>query len=359
MSHQRPPSRRNGVDSETDAAEFRALRPRLLSVAYSLLGSMEEAEDTVQEAWLRLDRTRSRGEHDEIRDTAAWLVTTVSRLALDTLRSARRRREEYVGEWLPEPVVGHPLAVGGPAAAGHGGGDPADRVTLDESMSMAMLVVLESLSPAERTSFVLHDVFGLAFDEVGRAVGRTPAACRQLAARARKHVQAQAPRFDVDDGEHRRIVDAFRAAVQGGDLDGLVALLDPDVVLRSDGGGIVRSARRPIRGSRKVARFLLGAASRFGAHRALRPAEVNGRPGLVGICGGRTEQVVAFAVSGGRIGRIHAVMNPQKLKWAGGGAEADRAGAAGPSAPRVPTDRTFANTPIPSDNTPQDTEENP
>ncbi|MFD0775856.1 sigma-70 family RNA polymerase sigma factor, partial [Streptomonospora algeriensis] len=184
MSHPRPPSRPHYVDSETDtAADFRALRPRLLSVAYSLLGSVEEAEDVVQEAWLRLERAERSGEHSEIRDTAAWLVTAVSRLALDALRSARRRREEYVGEWLPEPVVASHAAADDERV-----GDPADRITLDESMSMAMLVVLESLSPAERTAFVLHDVFGLAFDEVGRAVGRTPAACRQLAARARKRV---------------------------------------------------------------------------------------------------------------------------------------------------------------------------
>ncbi|GAA4925790.1 RNA polymerase sigma-70 factor [Streptomonospora halophila] len=309
MSHGSPPFRPRGVDSETNtaadyAAEYRALRPRLLSVAYSLLGSVEEAEDSVQEAWLRLDRAQRDPEQEEIRDVAAWLVTAVSRLALDTLRSARRRREEYVGEWLPEPLVQH--------------GDPADRVTLDESMSMAMLVVLESLSPAERTAFVLHDVFGLSFAEVGKVVGRTPAACRQLAARARKHVTERAPRFDVDADEHRRIVDAFRAAVRGGDLDGLVAVLDPDVVMRSDGGGVVRSALRPIVGAHKVARFMLGIRSRYGAALELRPATVNGRPGLVGEMEGQTDSVIAFAVSGGRIVEIAGVRNPKKLKWAGG-----------------------------------------
>ncbi|MDT0302013.1 sigma-70 family RNA polymerase sigma factor [Streptomonospora wellingtoniae] len=297
------------MDSEPNtaaehAAEYRALRPRLLSVAYSLLGSVEEAEDAVQDAWLRLDRARRDAEQEEIRDVAAWLVTTVSRLALDTLRSARRRREEYVGEWLPEPLVQH--------------GDPADRVTLDESMSMAMLVVLESLSPAERTAFVLHDVFGLSFAEVGKAVGRTPTACRQLAARARKHVTERAPRFDVDTDEHRRIVDAFLAAVRGGDLDRLVAVLDPDVVMRSDGGGVVRSSLRPILGARKVARYMLGIQNRYGAALVLRPATVNGRPGLVGEIDGHTDSVIAFAVSGGRIVEIASVRNPEKLKWAGG-----------------------------------------
>ncbi|MUL41165.1 sigma-70 family RNA polymerase sigma factor [Streptomonospora sp. PA3] len=317
MSHKRPLSRPLGVDGETDpAAAFGALRPRLLSVAYALLGSVEEAEDVVQEAWLRLERTQRCAEHAEIRDPAGWLVTTVSRLALDTLRSARLRREEYIGEWLPEPLVGPWSAAAAPAAGGEWA-DPADRVTLDESMSVAMLVVLESLSPAERTAFVLHDVFGLSFAEIGRAVGRTPAACRQSAARARRHVSARAPRFDVDAAEHRRIVDAFLAAVRGGDLDGLVRLLDPDVVLRSDGGGVVRSARRPIRGRRKVARFLLGVRDRFGAGRDLRPAAVNGRPGFVGVRRERIEQVAGVAVSGGRISAIDAVLNPEKLKRAG------------------------------------------
>ncbi|WP_242677294.1 RNA polymerase sigma factor SigJ [Streptomonospora litoralis] len=288
------------MNSETEAlARYRALRPRLISVAYSLLGSVEESEDAVQEAWLRLHRTPT----GEITDITAWLVTTVSRLALDSLRSARRRREEYVGEWLPEPLVDE--------------ADPADRVTLDESMSMAMLVVLETLSPAERTAFVLHDVFGLPFDEVGRVVGRSPAACRQLAARARKHVTARAPRFDVGPDEHRRIVEAFLSAIRGGDMDGLVSLLDPDAVLRSDGGGAVRSALHPILGARKVARFLLGIQARSAGLHELRHAAVNGRPGLLGIRDGRTESVAAIAVSGGRISEIDIVLNPEKLKRTG------------------------------------------
>nr|BFE85422.1 hypothetical protein GCM10020093_080230 [Planobispora longispora] len=165
----------HSVSDEELAAEFAAIRPRLVGVAYGLLGTVDEADDVVQDAWLRLIRA----DRSQIDDVTGWLVVTVSRLALDVLRSARVRREKYVGPWLPEPVVTD--------------GDPADRVTLAESMSMAMLVVLESLSPAERTAFVLHDVFGLPFAEVGRAVGRTAAACRQLAARARRHVSARAP----------------------------------------------------------------------------------------------------------------------------------------------------------------------
>ncbi|GII01612.1 RNA polymerase sigma24 factor [Planobispora takensis] len=284
------------VGDEELAAEFTAIRPRLVGVAYGLLGSVDEADDVVQDAWLRLVHA----DRAQIHDITGWLVVTVSRLALDVLRSARVRREEYVGPWLPEPVVQ--------------GGDPADRVTLDESMSMAMLVVLESLSPAERTAFVLHDVFGLPFTEVGRAVGRTPAACRQLAARARKHVSARAPRFDVDTAEHRKVVDAFVEATGGRNMDALLALLDPDVVLVSDGGGVVSAARRPILGAAKVARFVLGTAERFGAGQRLRPSTVNGSPGLLRFHGEELVGVLSLTVSGGRITEIDIVMNPNKLR---------------------------------------------
>ncbi|WP_311932222.1 RNA polymerase sigma factor SigJ [Microbispora sp. H11081] len=281
-------------------AEFQALRPRLLGVAYGLLGSLDEAEDVVQDAWLRL-RAATAATGDEIRDVTGWLVVTVSRLTLDVLRSARHRREEYVGPWLPEPVLT------GPDLAGP---DPAERVTLDESMSMAMLVVLESLSPAERTAFVLHDVFGLTFAEVGAAVGRSPAACRQLAARARAHVASRAPRFDVDPAEHRRVVDAFARACLGDDIDALLALLDPDVVLRSDGGGIVTSARRPVIGAAKVARLLLGV--RRPGH-AMVPATVNGWPGLLRYRDGRLVTVIGLTVADGRVTAVDMVLNPRKL----------------------------------------------
>ncbi|WP_310742160.1 RNA polymerase sigma factor SigJ [Microbispora sp. H13382] len=276
-------------------AEFQALRPRLLGVAYGLLGSLDEAEDVVQDAWLRL-RAAKAADGDEIRDATGWLVVTVSRLALDVLRSARRRREEYVGPWLPEPVLMGP--------------DPAERVTLDESMSMAMLVVLESLSPAERTAFVLHDVFGLTFAEVGAAVGRSPAACRQLAARARAHVRSRAPRFDVDPAEHRRVVDAFARACLGGDMDALLALLDPDVVLRSDGGGLVTAARRPVLGAAKVARLLFGIRR---SEHILVPVSVNGRPGLLRYRDGRLVAVIGITVAQGRVTAVDMVLNPRKL----------------------------------------------
>ena len=282
---------------EALAAEFDAIRPRLVGVAYGLLGSLDEAEDVVQDAWFRLGGA----ERSEIGDVTGWLVVTVSRLALDVLRSARVRREEYVGPWLPEPVVG--------------GGDPADRVTLDESMSMAMLVVLESLSPAERTSFVLHDVFGLPFEEVARAVGRSAAACRQLAARARGHVAARAPRFEVDETEHRRVVEAFARIIRGGDgdLGALTALLDPGVVLRSDGGGVVTAARRPIHGAERVARFLLGVARKVSRADRLTVTTVNGRAGLLRRSGGELA-VYGLTVSEGRITGIDIMRNPEKLR---------------------------------------------
>ncbi|MEU8176019.1 RNA polymerase sigma factor SigJ [Microbispora hainanensis] len=294
-------------------ATFQALRPRLLGVAYGLLGSLDEAEDVVQDAWLRLRSAEAAG-GDEIRDVTGWLVVTVSRLALDVLRSARHRREEYVGPWLPEPVLTGPVLTG-PALTGAvltgTAPDPAERVTLDESMSMAMLVVLESLSPAERTAFVLHDVFGLTFAEVGEAVGRSPAACRQLAARARAHVASRAPRFDVDPSEHRRVVDAFARACLGDDMDALVALLDPDVVLRSDGGGRVRAGRRPVSGSAKVARLLSG-LRRFGRYELV-PAVVNGWPGLLRYRDGRLVAVIGLTVADGRITAVDMVLNPEKL----------------------------------------------
>ncbi|MFB9679756.1 RNA polymerase sigma factor SigJ [Streptosporangium vulgare] len=284
---------------EALAAEFGAIRPRLVGVAYGLLGSVDEAEDVVQDAWFRLGRA----ERSEIGDVTGWLVVTVSRLALDVLRSARVRREEYIGPWLPEPVVGE--------------GDPADRVTLDESMSLAMLVVLESLSPAERTSFVLHDVFGLPFEEVARAVGRSAAACRQLAARARGHVAARAPRFEVDEAEHRRVVEAFARIIRGGNGDGdlgaLMTLLDPDVVVRSDGGGVVGAARRPVHGSDRVGRFMLGVARKYGGTGRLTVTTVNGRAGLLWA---RNDglSVYGLTVCEGRITEIDIVRNPEKLR---------------------------------------------
>ncbi|MCW3000812.1 MAG: siderophore-interacting protein [Conexibacter sp.] len=277
---------------------FEAHRAHLVRVAYGTLGSVAEAEDVVQEAWLRLQRVEDPG---AIRDLRAWLTTVVSRLALDALGSARARRERYVGPWLPEPLVEDLTAP-----------DPADRVTLDESVSMALMVVLEQLSPAERTAFVLHDVFGLAFDEVAEVVGRTPQATRQLASRARRHVQEGRPRRPASGAEHLEVVAAFAAACTEGNLQGLVALLDPDVVWRSDGGGRVKSSRKVQRGADKVARGLLALARR--PPRGAYLAEVNGAPGIVLRDADGFLSVMAFTVDGAHITAIDIMRNPEKLR---------------------------------------------
>ena len=288
------------------AAEFDEHRPRLQRVAYAILGSRAEAEDVVADCWLRLVAA---DEGEPVRDVLGWATVAVSRAAIDVLRSARVRREAYVGPWLPEPEVHEP--------------DPADRVTLDESVRYALLVVLEQLSPAERTAWVLHDLFEMPFDDVARAVGRTPAAVRQLASRARRHVTAGTPRVDVGRAEHDRVVTAFLGAAAGCDLAGLVALLDPDVVLTSDGGGVVNAARRPVVGPDRVARFMAG-VTRKTAGDAYLPASVNGRLGLVGLVGpavdaavdasGPRRLVMSFTVDGGLITRVDIVMAPEKLR---------------------------------------------
>ncbi|WP_211256740.1 RNA polymerase sigma factor SigJ [Allokutzneria albata] len=275
------------------AGEFQRERPRLLGIAYGIIGDLGEAEDVVQEAWLRLSRTEG------VADVTAWLVVAVSRLALDVMRSARKRREDYVGPWLPEPVVSTEEG-------------PEDRVTLADSVDMAMLVVLETLSPAERTAFVLHEVFGLPFTEIAEVVGRTPASVRQLASRARKHVRERSPRFDPDPVRQREVVGAFLAACEGGDLDAMLRLLDPDVVLNSDGGGIVRAARRPVVGADRVARFLIGVRTKW-PDRALRPAMVNGFTGLLMTRGDELVAVYSITAADGLITAINAVLHPTKL----------------------------------------------
>jgi RNA polymerase sigma-70 factor (ECF subfamily) len=279
------------------ARAFQAERPRLLNVAYATTGSLAEAEDCVQEAWLRLRRLEDPA---GIRDLPAWLTTTVGRLALDALGSARVRRERYVGPWLPEPLVKDVRAD-----------DPADRVTLDESVSMALLVVLERLSPAERTAFLLHDVFGMPFGEVADVVGRTPAAVRQLASRARQHVERGLPRFPPTYDEQRDLVAAFMAACQDGDLAGLLAVLDPEVTWRGDGGGKVPALSRVEGGADEVARRLLAFAR--GPLGDLRLADVNGAPGLVMRGADGVLTVIALTVDAGRITAIDAIRNPDKL----------------------------------------------
>jgi RNA polymerase sigma-70 factor (ECF subfamily) len=280
------------------ATEFEALRPQLTRVAYGILGSVAEAEDIVQEAWLRLGRS----DPAEIDDLRAWLTTVVGRLALDALGSARRRRESYVGEWLPEPLVEE--------------WDSEEDPTLDESVSTALLVVLERLSPAERTAFLLHDVFDLPFEKVAAVVGRSPAAVRQLASRARGHVEAGKPRFPADSDEEARIVAAFAMAWQEGDHEALLGLLDPDAIMRADGGGHVPTAGKPLLGADRIARALV-ALTRASLRREEaargRLARVNGATGLV-VHDRHSTSVVSLTIDAGRITAVDIVRNPDKLR---------------------------------------------
>jgi RNA polymerase sigma-70 factor, ECF subfamily len=292
------------------AAQYHRDRPRLLRIAYAVLGSYAEAEDVVAECVTRLLAADAQ---DPIRDVEAWATVAVGRRALDVLRSARSRREVYVGPWLPEPIVEARSSEATPSAAM----DPADRVTLDESVSFALMVVLESLSPAERTSWVLHDLFGMPFDEVAAVVGRSAPAVRQLAARARRHVADGAPRLTVDPAEHERTVAAFLAAVGGGDLAALVSVLDPSVTLTSDGGGVVSAARRPVHGADRVARFLLGLAAKARPGQSVARVSVNGAAGLVLLDGDEVIAVVSLATHQGRIWRVDLVRAPGKLSRVG------------------------------------------
>jgi len=281
------------------ATAYEEARPRLVRVAYAVLGSTAEAEDVVADCWLRLVDADAR---EPVVDVLAWGVVAVGRRALDSLRSARNRRETYVGPWLPEPLIG----AGAP-------GDPVDRVTLDEEVGFALMVALEALTPAERTAWVLHDLFGLPFAEVATVVGRTPVAVRQLASRARAHVEARAPRTTLDPATHAKVLQSFLAAAAGGDLGALVAVLDPDVVLTSDGGGQVSAARRPVVGADRVARFLLGVVGRWQPGQRVVLARVNGSLGFIVANGTVAHLVGALTVEGGRVTRIDFVMPPEKL----------------------------------------------
>jgi RNA polymerase sigma factor (sigma-70 family) len=278
--------------------EFERHRAHLRAVAYRMLGSPTEAEDAVQEAWLRLDRTDS----ERVTNLGGWLTTVVARVALDMLRTRRSRREDYVGSWLPEPVI---------ASVDD---DPEQEALLAESVGLALLVVLDTLAPAERLSFVLHDMFGVPFEEIAPIVDRTPAAARQLASRARRRVRG-APDPDPDLGRQRAVVDAFLAASRAGDFEALVEILDPDVVFRIDAGGVPPRARPPLVGAEAVARQILSRGSRFAPF--ARPAIVNGAAGLVIEPRGKPFAVVGFTVSNGRIVAIDLVADPGKLRRLG------------------------------------------
>jgi RNA polymerase sigma-70 factor (ECF subfamily) len=290
-------------------------RRQLLNLAYRLLGSLAEAEDVVQETYARW-YAMSRERQDAIESPGAWLRTVASRICLDLLGSARARRERYVGEWVPEPLPDPAEWISG--RPGGAAADPADRVTLDESVSMAFLVVLESLTPAERVAFILHDVFAYPFAEVAGITGRTPAACRQLASSARRRVRAAEAPATTPAAWQAGIVRAFKQAWEAKDIGALVGMLDPDAVVIADGGGLVPAALRPIEGGEQIARYMVEVAG--GAlGLALLERTVNGQPGLVAQQDGMTVTVFAFDVAGDRITRIWAVRNPDKLRpWTTG-----------------------------------------
>lgn len=271
---------------------FVAHRSLLFTVAYEMLGSAADAEDVVQETWLRWADV----EQAEVRDPRSYLVRIVTRQALNRLRSLSRRREDYVGEWLPEPLLTTP--------------DVADDVEFAENVSIAMLTVLETLGPVERAVFVLHEVFETPYGEIAEAVGRTPAAVRQIAHRAREHVEARRPRMQVDRGQQEAAVEKFLVAVSTGDVQGLVEVLAPDVVVIADGGGIAAAVRKPIVGARRVAALLARAATlpEFVTSTPL----LNGMPGVRFDVGGEVT-ALSLVVDGDRITRIYAVRNPHKL----------------------------------------------
>lgn len=289
-------------------------RRRLISLAYRLLGSLADAEDVVQEAYARWC-AMSPQEREAIESPGGWLTKVAGRICLDQLGSARVRRESYVGEWIPEPLPDHREWSDG--RAGGGTADPADRVTLDESVTMAFLVVLESMTPAERVAFMLHDVFRYAFAEVAEIVGRTPAACRQLASSARRRMRAaHVPAAPA--AQHADVVRDFKRAWEAKDVAALIRLLDPDATGIADGGGLVDAAPRPIGGGEQIAHYLV-AVTGVVPDQTILERTVNGRPGLVVQQGGITTSVLAFDVADGRITRFWAVRNPEKLRpWARG-----------------------------------------
>lgn len=296
--------------SDPRLGEIMDARRQLISLAYRLLGSLAEAEDVVQETYARW-YAMSPDQQDAIVSPVAWMTTVTSRQCLNVLSSARARRETYVGEWIPEPL---PEATGWIAGrTDTSTGDPADRVTLDESINMAFLVVLESMTPAERVSFILHDVFRYSFAEVADVVGRTPAACRQLAHSARGRIRSAQP-LESSATEHAAIIKEFKQAWEAADIESLVALLAPDATLVSDGGGHVRTVLEPINGADQIVRFMTHLERQFrNLTITLMERTVNDRLGLIAQQDGVTVSVYAFEVVGDRIKQIWVVRNPDKL----------------------------------------------
>ncbi|MFD1544591.1 RNA polymerase sigma factor SigJ [Nonomuraea guangzhouensis] len=290
-------------------------RRQLINLAYRLLGSLADAEDVVQETYTRW-YAMSRQQQDAIESPGAWLTTVASRICLDLLGSARARRERYVGEWIPEPLPDRTEWIS--ARLGGTAVDPAERVTLDESINMAFLVVLESMTPAERVAFILHDVFCHSFAEVAEIVGRTPAACRQLASSARRRIRTSQQAPATPAVRQAGIVRDFKQAWQAKDIAALISLLDPDATAIADGGGLVSAVLRPIQGSEHIARYAIDIAS-LASDMAILERTVNGQPGLIGQRDGVTVMVMAFDVAGDRIKHIWTIRNPEKLRpWTAG-----------------------------------------
>lgn len=293
-----PTEERDVDDRDRLAEQFEHHRPHLRAVAYRMLGSLGETDDAVQEAWLRL----SRSDASALENLGGWLTTVVSRVCLDMLRARTSRREEYVGSWLPEPIVSLDDQV-----------DPEQEALLADSLGLALLVVLDTLTPAERLAFVLHDTFAVPFDEIAPIVGRTPDAARQLASRARRRVRGATPGADADERRQREIVDAFVAAARSGDFDALLAALDPDVVFRID-AGLSLGARPPVVGAPAVARQVLSRAPAFAPF--ARPAQVNGTAGFIVGPPSKPLAVVAFTLVRDRIATVDIVTDPGKLRSA-------------------------------------------
>ena len=282
------------MDRATEA--FVAHRNLLFTVAYEMLGSAADAEDVLQETWLRWTTV----ELDDVRDQRAYLVRITTRQALGQLRTLGRRKESYVGPWLPEPLLTAP--------------DVAEDVELADSVSMAMLLVLETLAPTERAVFVLREVFDLDYDEIAQAVGKTPAAVRQIAHRARAHVAARRPRGGVSAADNRRALEVFQRAIETGELQSLLDILAPDVVFLGDGGGVRRAVLQPVVGAEQVARVLAYGLPRLGAAAAsIRPVHVNGGPALLIRLDGRIDGVLAVRIDDGLISGLYVVRNPAKL----------------------------------------------
>ena len=297
----------NGLARVEDDDPFVVHRRLLFTIAYELLGSAGDAEDVLQESWLRW----AASDRSDIRQPRAYLVRVVTRQALNHLRTVARRREEYVGEWLPEPLLTSP--------------DVADDVELAESVSIAMLTVLETLRPSERAVFVLREVFDVPYAEIAQTLGKSQSAVRQIAHRAKEHVAARSPRVRVVRSEHEEVVARLVAALNSGDLDGLMSVLAPDVVSVADGGGKARgAARRPIVGAAKLARYLVGGMAKAGPSLVAVPTWVNGRTGIRMELSGQLVGVASLVVADGRVTQVYTTANPDKLGWLDEGADLGR-----------------------------------